>query len=158
AGAVHTRPRALLKRGSEGLRGCRPGPPANPPATGRSAIPPARNSSYAAARRSPACPIARTIPASPTSPPPTAGARRRSRKGGEALRVAKALSSLRKQGPITTGWCCRNELELQPSQNRALWLWIPDRARFARLSGTTASLLFHLSNKQPCSFSRRDFA
>src|SRR5689334_13710242 len=59
----------------------------------------------------------------------------------EALVRLAPLSSLRTQGPITTALHCQTALELQPSHNCSLWLWVPDRARFARLSGTTASIL-----------------
>src|SRR6202012_4181297 len=45
-------------------------------------------------------------------------------------------------GPITTGRCCWSKLGPQPSQNYLLWLWVLDRARYARLSGTTALLVF----------------
>src|SRR5690349_19001819 len=44
----------------------------------------------------------------------------------------RQLSSLRKQGPITTDVGCESELELQPSQNKRLWLWVPARAALGR--------------------------
>jgi len=73
-----------------------------PPATGRSAIPRARNSSSAAARRWRVCPTARTIRASPTSPPPTAGASRRSR-GGKGLATWRGCCPCESRDPYPPG-------------------------------------------------------
>ena len=43
----------------------------------------------------------------------------------------------RERGPITTNACCRQKLRLQLRVHGHSWLWVPDRARCARLSGTT---------------------
>src|SRR6202790_2385407 len=42
--------------------------------------------------------------------------------------------------PSTTDVCCRQNCGSSFAQNGHSWLWVPDRVRFARLSGTTWSV------------------
>ena len=54
-----------------------------------------------------------------------ASSHRRPREGGD---------------PSTTDVCCRQNCGSSFAQNGHSWLWVPDRVRFARLSGTTWSV------------------
>src|SRR5882757_3694694 len=55
------------------------------------------------------------------------------------MRVKKAEAVVpAKAGPITTGLCCPGKASTSVPDNRRRGVWVPDRARFARLSGTTS--------------------
>src|SRR5260370_25523923 len=58
-------------------------------------------------------------------------------RGVSQCRPRLVRNCARERGPITANACCRQNLRLQLRVHGHSWLWVPDRARCARLSGTT---------------------